>query len=100
MALKLQFLQQIGKNHPAAGGSATSVTRLNCNDLFSTGPKLNNFCPKKHLLLVQAALSLTKTLIALQVTFTPADKFFKRLYGQHTKRAINAAGLVRLFFQK
>ena len=34
------------KNHAAAGGSGPSATRLSCNGLFSTGPKLNNFCAK------------------------------------------------------
>ena len=34
------------KNHPAAGNSASSVTRLSCNSLFSTGPKLDSFCAK------------------------------------------------------
>ena len=31
---------------PAAEGSAPSVIRLSCNGLFSTGPKLDNFCAK------------------------------------------------------
>ena len=31
---------------PKAGGSTPSVTRLSCNSLFSTGPKLDNFCSK------------------------------------------------------
>ena len=34
------------KNHPAAGGYAPFVTRLSCNGLFSTGPKLDNFGAK------------------------------------------------------
>ena len=34
------------KNHAAAGGSDPSVTRLSCNGLFSTGPKLDSFCAK------------------------------------------------------
>ena len=54
MALKLLFLPQNRKNHPAAGGSAPSVTRLSCNGSFSTGPKLDDFGAKKHLLMVQA----------------------------------------------
>ena len=33
-------------NYPAARGCAPSVTRLSCNGLFSTGPKLDNFCAK------------------------------------------------------
>ena len=40
------FCRKIAKNHPAAGGSAPSVTRLSCVDLFSTEPKLDNFCAK------------------------------------------------------
>ena len=46
MALNMLFLLQNRKNHPAAGGSAPSVTRLSCNGLFSTGPKLDNFYAK------------------------------------------------------
>ena len=37
------FAAKLQKNHPAAGGSAPSATRLSCNGLFSTGPKLDNF---------------------------------------------------------
>ena len=50
MALKLVFLPQTHKNCPAAGGSVPpgpSVIRLSCISLFSTGPKLENFCAKK-----------------------------------------------------
>ena len=49
MALKLLILPQNRKYHPAAGGSASSVTRLSCNGLFSTGPKLDNFSAKKNI---------------------------------------------------
>ena len=86
MALKLLFLPQNRKNHPAAAGSAPSVTRLSSNGLFSTGPKLNNFCAKTFTF-GSSPLSLSKTLVALLVAFTPADRFFKRLYWPHTKRA-------------
>ena len=55
--IKLLFLPKNRKNHPTAGGSAPSGTRLSSNGLFSTGPKLGNVCGKKHLLLVQAPLS-------------------------------------------
>ena len=40
------FCRKIAKNHPAAGGSAPSATRLSCVGLFSTGPKLDNLCAK------------------------------------------------------
>ena len=58
MGLKSLFLTQNRKNHPATGGSAPSVTSLSCISLLNVGPKLDNFCAKKHLLLVQA-LSLS-----------------------------------------
>ena len=83
MALKSQFLPQ---NRPAAGGSAPSVTRLSSNGLFSTGPKLDNFCAK-NIPFGSRPLSLSKTLVALLVAFTPANIFFKRLYRPHAKRA-------------
>ena len=44
--IKSLFLPKNRKNHPAAGGCAPYVTRLNCNGLFNTGPKLDNFCAK------------------------------------------------------
>ena len=50
IALKSLFLLQNHKNCPAFGGyppQALSVTRLSCITLFSTGPKLDNFCAKK-----------------------------------------------------
>ena len=53
MALKSLFLPKNCKNHPAAGGSAPSATRLSCIDLICTGPKLDNFCAKNYSLLVQ-----------------------------------------------
>ena len=46
MALKSLFLPQNRKNYPAAGGSTSSVTRLRCSGLFSTGPKLTIFVQK------------------------------------------------------
>ena len=46
MALKSLFLPQSCKNQAAAGGSGPSGTRLNSNGLFSTEPKLENFCSK------------------------------------------------------
>ena len=44
--VKIAIFAQNRKNHPAAGGSAPAVTRLSSNDLFSTGPKLDNFRAK------------------------------------------------------
>ena len=51
MAFKSLFLPQTPKNRPSTEGSATfpqapSAIRLNCISLFSTGPKLDNFCAK------------------------------------------------------
>ena len=86
MALKLQILPQNRKNRPAGGGSAPFVTRLSSNGLFSTGPKLDNFCAK-NISFGSRPLSLSKALVVLLVAFTPADIFFKRLYRPHAKRA-------------
>ena len=86
MALKLLFLPQNRKNHPAAGGSAPFVTRLSSNGLFRTGPKLDNLVQKTFTFGL-SPLSLTKTLVELLVAFTPADRLFKRLFGPHAKRA-------------
>ena len=47
---------------------------------------MRQFLCEEHILLIQAlSLSLSKTLVALLIAFTPADRFFKRLYGPHTK---------------
>ena len=45
---------------PSSWCSTLSVTRLSSNVLFSTGPKLDNFCAKKHLLLVLVPSLLEK----------------------------------------
>ena len=71
---------------PSSWGSALSVTHLSCNGLFSTGPKLDNFCAK-NIYFWFKPLSLSKTLVALLVAFTPAHRFFKRLNGTRTKGA-------------
>ena len=85
MALKLVFLPQNRKNHPAPGGYVPSVTRLSCNGWFSTVPKLDIFWAK-NIYFWFKPLSLRKTLVALLVAFTSAGRFFKLFYGQHTKR--------------
>ena len=56
-------------------GLCLSETRLSCNGLFSTGPKLDNFCVKTFTF-GSSPLSLSKTLVVLLVAFAPADKFF------------------------
>ena len=50
-----------------------------CRSLFSTGPKLENFCAKKFYFWF-------KPLVALLVAFTAADKFFQRLHEADPKR--------------
>ena len=64
MVLKLQFFQQNHKNHPGLGALTPRplfVTHLSCISLFSTGPKLENFCVKKVLVLVQTPFLLAKS---------------------------------------
>ena len=100
MALKSLFLPKNRKNHPAAGGSASSVTRLSCIGLFSTGPKLDNFCAKKTYTVGSSPFSFSKTLVALLLAFTPADRFFKRLYGPLTKRANKSCWAYMYLFSK
>ena len=98
--VKIAIFAAKTQKSPAGGGSAPSVTtHFSCNDLFSTGPKLDNF-RARNIYFWFSLFSLSKTLVALLVAFTSADRFFKRLYGPHTKRAINAAGLICLFFQR
>ena len=86
MALKSLSLPQNRENHAVARGSAPSVTRLSSNGLLNTGPKLDSFCAKTFTF-GSIPISFSKTLVALMVAFTCADRIFKRLYGPHTKRA-------------
>ena len=99
MALKSQFLPQNCKNRQGVKGSAPSVTRLSSNGLFSTGPKLDNFSAK-NIPFGSRSLYLSKILVDFLVVFTPANKFFKRLYSRMRNELINAAGLICLFFQR
>ena len=48
MALKLLFLPQIFKNHPAVMGSAPGplCDTLTLHQFVQQGPKLDNFCAK------------------------------------------------------
>ena len=55
--VKIVVFAAKSQKSPSSWGSAPSVTRLSSNGLFSMGPKLDNFCAKKHLLLVQPPLS-------------------------------------------
>ena len=45
-------------------------------------------------------LSLSKTLVALLVAFAPTDRFFKRLYGPHTKQANKRCKAYMSLFQR
>ena len=99
MALKSLFLPQNSKNHQAAGGSAPFVTRLSCNGLFSTGPKLDNFCAK-NIYFWFKLLSLSKALVTLLVAVTPADRFSSDCTGRIRNELINAAGLIYIIFQR
>ena len=64
------------------------MIRLSSISLFSTGTKLDSFCAKnKNKTFDSSPFPLSKILVALLIAFSAADKFFKRLYGPHTKRA-------------
>ena len=94
MALKSLFLPQNRKNHPTAGGSAPSVTYLSCNGLFSTGPKLDNFGAKKHLLLVQASFILTKSWLRFCSHALLHTDFSSDYTGRIQNELISAAGFI------
>ena len=88
MASKLRFLLQNNKIRPSAGGSVPQilfVIRLSCISLFSTGPKLYNFCAKEINFWFKP-LPLSKIVVALLVAFTAADVDFSIDYinGRHT----------------
>ena len=40
------FCRKVAKKSPSSWWLCPSVTRLSCVGLFSTGPKLDNFCAK------------------------------------------------------
>ena len=86
MAGKLLFLPQNHKNHPAAGVSASLWETVELHQIVQHGPKIDNFCAK-NFPFESSPFPFGKTLVALLVAFTAADRFFKRLYGSVTKRA-------------
>ena len=73
--VKITIFAAKSQKSPSSWGLCLSETRLSCNGLFSTGPKLDNFCVKTFTFGLSPH-SLSKTLVALLVAFTPADKFF------------------------
>ena len=100
IALKSLFLPKNPKNHPAAGGSAPSVTRLSCIGLYSMGPKLDNFCAKNIYLWFKPPSLLTKNPCCAFGCLPATDRFFKRLYGPPTKRANKRCRVFTSFFQR
>ena len=100
MALKSLFLPRNCKNHSAAAGSVPSVTRLSSNGLFTTGPKLDNFCPKKHLYLVQAPSLLAKPWLRFWSRSLLQTYFLSDYTGRMQNELINAAGLICIFYQR
>ena len=99
MAVKSPFLPQNRKNHPAAGGSAPSVTRLSCNVLFSTGPKLDDFCAKNIYFWLKP-LPSQQTLVALLAHSLLQIDFSSDYTGRIRNELIDAAGRICLFFQR
>ena len=100
LVLKSLFFPAKSQKSPSGWGlcpHTPSVIRLSCNNLFSMGPKLDNFCGKK---VTHGFIPLIKILVALLVASTATDGFFKRLYGPHTKRAKKRCWrYVSLFFR-
>ena len=71
--------------------------RLSSISLFSTGPKLYNFCAKKILLLFQAPSLLGKSCLRFwSHSLLPTD-FLSGYTGRIRNELRNAAGLMRLF---
>ena len=87
------------KNRPAGGGSAPFVTRLSSNGMFSTGPKLDNFCAKTFLL-VHAPSLLAKPWLCFWLHSLQQTYFSSDYTGHMQNELINAAGLICLFFQR
>ena len=85
--IKIAIFAAKSQKLPSSWGLCPLCDKLEYNNgLFSTGPKLDNFCAKIIYVWFKP-LSVSKTLVALLVAFTPADIFFKRLYRPQAKRA-------------
>ena len=98
MALKSPFFASTSQKSPsgrAALPQTTSVIRLTCSGLFSTGPKLDNFCAKKKLLLQSPS---SKQTLGRASARTHCRQIFKRSnsYRPYTKRANKR---FRIFFR-
>ena len=97
IALKLLFLPQNHKNPSAAGGYSLSDT-LELLSLFSTGPKLDNFCAK-ILLLVQTPSLLAKSWLRFRSHSLLQTDFSSDCIDWIRNETRKATGLIRLLFQ-
>ena len=80
---------------------APSVTRWSSNGLFSTGPKLDNFCAKNIYFWFKPPLSyLTKPWLRFWSHSLLKTYFSSDYTGRMRNELINAAGLLRIFFQR
>ena len=84
--VKIAIFAAKSQKSPSSWWLCSSVTRLSSNVCLARD--LNKtISVQKTFTFGSNPLSLSKTLFALMVAFTPADIFFKQLYELHTKRA-------------
>ena len=74
--VKIAIFAAKSQKSPSSWGLCPSVTRLSCNGLFSSGPKLDSHVQKTFTFGL-SPFSLNKTPVAFLVAFTHADRFFK-----------------------
>ena len=96
MSLKSLFLPQSHKNRPTAGCSdlqASLGDALELHQFVHHGAQIRKFLWKKtNFTFGSSSLPFNKILVALQVAFIAAGRFFKGLYGPRTKRARKRCG--------
>ena len=81
-------------------GLGPSVTRLSCNGLITTEPKLDNFWAKKRFLLFQAPSFLPKPSLRFW-SHSLLQTYFSHDYtGRMRNELVNAVGLICIFFQR
>ena len=101
MALKLLFFAANSQISPSSRGFCTQVPfviRLSCIGLFSTGPKLDNFCAKKFSFGSIHSVFANSWLRFWSHSLLKTD-FSSDCKGRKQNELVIAAGHIRLLFQ-
>ena len=96
MALKSLFFSAKSPSGWGLCPHTPSVIRLSCNNLFSMGPKLDNFCGKN---LLMAQFPLSKSWLRFWSHLLLLTDFSSDYMGRIRNELRNAAGVMCLFFR-